>query len=153
MMVVCNIQYYWYDEWGKKVKCMVLQYVDFVMSFVQKLVMDEDVFFIKYGREFFSFFEFLVRKICRYLFYVLVYIYWVYFKEMLVLELYGYLNIFYVYFIFFVWEFNLLDFKEIVIMDDFIEVLCSGVGGVYSGGSGDGVGSGGLGVQNYVKER
>ena len=43
-------QYYWYDERGKKVKCTAPQYVDFVMSSVQKLVTDEDVFPTKYGR-------------------------------------------------------------------------------------------------------
>lgn len=42
-------QYYWYDERGKKVKCTAPQYVDFVMSSVQKLVTDEDVFPTKYG--------------------------------------------------------------------------------------------------------
>lgn len=43
-------QYYWYDERGKKVKCTAPQYVDFVMSSVQKLVTDEDIFPTKYGR-------------------------------------------------------------------------------------------------------
>lgn len=43
-------QYYWHDERGKKVKCTAPQYVDFVMSSVQKLVTDEDVFPTKYGR-------------------------------------------------------------------------------------------------------
>lgn len=43
-------QYYWYDERGKKVKCTAPQYVDFVMSSVQKLVTDEDVFPTRYGR-------------------------------------------------------------------------------------------------------
>ncbi|XP_042113590.1 MOB kinase activator 2 isoform X4 [Peromyscus maniculatus bairdii] len=47
-MAVCNTQYYWYDERGKKVKCTAPQYVDFVMSSVQKLVTDEDVFPTKY---------------------------------------------------------------------------------------------------------
>lgn len=51
-MAVCNTQYYWYDERGKKVKCTAPQYVDFVMSSVQKLVTDEDVFPTKYGMSF-----------------------------------------------------------------------------------------------------
>ena len=41
--------YYWYDERGKKTKCTAPQYVDFVMSLVQKLVTDEDIFPTKYG--------------------------------------------------------------------------------------------------------
>ncbi|XP_030667379.1 MOB kinase activator 2 isoform X1 [Nomascus leucogenys] len=152
-MAVCNTQYYWYDERGKKVKCTAPQYVDFVMSSVQKLVTDEDVFPTKYGREFPSSFESLVRKICRHLFHVLAHIYWAHFKETLALELHGHLNTLYVHFILFAREFNLLDPKETAIMDDLTEVLCSGAGGVHSGGSGDGAGSGGPGAQNHVKER
>ena len=41
--------YYWYDERGKKTKCTAPQYVDFVMSLVQKLVTDDDIFPTKYG--------------------------------------------------------------------------------------------------------
>lgn len=105
------------------------------------------------GREFPSSFESLVRKICRHLFHVLAHIYWAHFKETLALELHGHLNTLYVHFILFAREFNLLDPKETAIMDDLTEVLCSGAGGVHSGGSGDGAGSGGPGAQNHVKER
>uniref|UniRef100_A0A8D0Q1K8 MOB kinase activator 2 n=1 Tax=Sus scrofa TaxID=9823 RepID=A0A8D0Q1K8_PIG len=122
----CNLQYYWYDERGKKVKCTAPQYVDFVMSSVQKLVTDEDVFPTKYGREFPSSFESLVKKICKYLFHVLAHIYSSHFKETLALELHGHLNTLYVHFILFAREFNLLDPKETAVMDDLTEVLCSG---------------------------
>ncbi|XP_017898767.1 PREDICTED: MOB kinase activator 2 isoform X1 [Capra hircus] len=144
-MAVCNTQYYWYDERGKKVKCTAPQYVDFVMSSVQKLVTDEDVFPTKYGREFPSSFEALVRKICRYLFHVLAHIYSAHFKETLALELHGHLNTLYVHFILFAREFNLLDPKETAVMDDLTEALCGG-------GGGDGPG-GAAGAQNHVKER
>ncbi|XP_040320208.1 MOB kinase activator 2, partial [Herpailurus yagouaroundi] len=136
-MAVCNTQYYWYDERGKKVKCTAPQYVDFVMSSVQKLVTDEDVFPTKYGREFPSSFESLVKKICKYLFHVLAHIYWSHFKETLALELHGHLNTLYVHFILFAREFNLLDPKDTAVMDDLTEVLCSG-----GGGSGGGPGGG-----------
>uniref|UniRef100_A0A671FKZ9 MOB kinase activator 2 n=1 Tax=Rhinolophus ferrumequinum TaxID=59479 RepID=A0A671FKZ9_RHIFE len=147
-MAVCNTQYYWYDERGKKVKCTAPQYVDFVMSSVQKLVTDEDVFPTKYGREFPSSFESLVKKICRYLFHVLAHIYSSHFKETLALELHGHLNTLYVHFILFAREFNLLDPKETAIMDDLTEVLCSG-----GGPGGGGASGGGTGAQNHVKER
>ncbi|XP_019656146.1 MOB kinase activator 2 isoform X1 [Ailuropoda melanoleuca] len=150
-MAVCNTQYYWYDERGKKVKCTAPQYVDFVMSSVQKLVTDEDVFPTKYGREFPSSFESLVKKICKYLFHVLAHIYWSHFKETLALELHGHLNTLYVHFILFAREFNLLDPKETAVMDDLTEVLCSGGG--RGGGGGDGAGGGGAGAQNHGKER
>uniref|UniRef100_F6VTF8 MOB kinase activator 2 n=1 Tax=Equus caballus TaxID=9796 RepID=F6VTF8_HORSE len=120
-MAVCNTQYYWHDERGKKVKCTAPQYVDFVMSSVQKLVTDEDVFPTKYGREFPSSFESLVKKICKYLFHVLAHIYSSHFKETLALELHGHLNTLYVHFILFAREFNLLDPKETAVMDDLTE--------------------------------
>ncbi|XP_032495926.1 MOB kinase activator 2 isoform X1 [Phocoena sinus] len=153
-MAVCNTQYYWYDERGKKVKCTAPQYVDFVMSSVQKLVTDEDVFPTKYGREFPSSFESLVKKICKYLFHVLAHIYSSHFKETLALELHGHLNTLYVHFILFAREFNLLDPKETAVMDDLTEVLCGGGGGGGGGGRGGGDGAGGAaGAQNHVKER
>ncbi|POI23732.1 hypothetical protein CIB84_012520, partial [Bambusicola thoracicus] len=114
-------QYYWYDERGKKIKCTAPQYVDFVMSSVQKLVTDEDVFPTKYGKEFPNSFESLVKKICKYLFHVLAHIYSSHFKETLALELHGHLNTLYTHFILFIREFNLVDLKETTIMDDLTE--------------------------------
>uniref|UniRef100_A0A0F7Z5J1 MOB kinase activator 2 n=1 Tax=Micrurus fulvius TaxID=8637 RepID=A0A0F7Z5J1_MICFL len=160
-MAVCNTQYYWYDERGKKIKCTAPQYVDFVMSSVQKLVTDEDVFPTKYGKEFPNSFESLVKKICKYLFHVLAHIYSSHFKETLALELHGHLNTLYVHFILFIREFNLVDPKETTIMDDLTEILCSSSGSSSSNGSGNGSGGGGGSssssssavAQNHVKER
>ncbi|XP_049637252.1 MOB kinase activator 2-like [Suncus etruscus] len=135
-MAVCN-QYHWYDERGRKVKCTALQYVDFVMSSVQKLLTDEDVFPTKYGHEFPSSFESLVKRICRYLFHVFAHIYSEHFQETLALELYVHLNTLYVHFILFACEFHLLDLKENAVMDDLTEVLCGGASGTH----------------NHVKER
>ncbi|KAG8504303.1 MOB kinase activator 2 [Galemys pyrenaicus] len=144
-MAVGNTQYYWYDERGKKVKCTAPQYVDFVMSSVQKLVTDEDVFPTKYGREFPSSFEALVKRICRHLFHVLAHIYSAHFKETLALELHPHLNTLYVHFILFAREFSLLDPKETAVMDDLTQALCRGGAGAGTGG--------GAGAQNHVKER
>ncbi|XP_075784312.1 MOB kinase activator 2 isoform X1 [Pelodiscus sinensis] len=149
-MAVCNTQYYWYDERGKKIKCTAPQYVDFVMSSVQKLVTDEDVFPTKYGKEFPNSFESLVKKICKYLFHVLAHIYSSHFKETLALELHGHLNTLYIHFILFIREFNLVDPKETTIMDDLTEILCSSSG---SGSSSNGSGNSSAGAQNHVKER
>ncbi|KAJ8249102.1 hypothetical protein GJAV_G00231190 [Gymnothorax javanicus] len=125
MTAACNTIYFWYDERGKKTKCTAPQYVDFVMSLVQKLVTDEDIFPTKYGKEFPNSFESLVKKICRYLFHVLAHIYWAHFKETVVLDLQGHLNTLYTHFIVFVREFNLVDPKETAIMDDLSEALCT----------------------------
>lgn len=124
-MTACNTIYYWYDERGKKTKCTAPQYVDFVMSFVQKVVTNDEIFPTKYGKEFPNSFESLIKKICRYLFHVLAHIYWAHFKETVALELQGHLNTLYTHFIVFVREFNLVDSKETCIMDDLSEVLCT----------------------------
>ncbi|XP_045146378.1 MOB kinase activator 2 isoform X2 [Echinops telfairi] len=141
----CWQHYYWYDERGKKVKCTAPQYVDFVMSSVQKLVTDEDVFPTKYGREFPPSFEALVKKICRYLFHVLAHIYSSHFKETLALELQAHLNTLYAHFILFVREFNLLDPKETAVLDDLTGLLCSGAGAAGTGAA--------AAAHNHVKER
>ncbi|CAH2326327.1 MOB kinase activator 2 isoform X1 [Pelobates cultripes] len=144
-MAACNTQYYWYDERGKKIKCTAPQYIDFVMSSVQKLVTDEDIFPTKYGKEFPSSFESLVKKICRYLFHVLAHIYSAHFKEIAALELHGHLNTLLIHFLLFVREFSLLDPKETAILDDLSEILFSEDSREAAGATG--------GAQNHVKER
>ncbi|KAG9272796.1 MOB kinase activator 2b isoform X1 [Astyanax mexicanus] len=125
VMSACNTTYFWYDEKGKKTKCTAPQYVDFVMSSVQKLVTDEDIFPTKYGKEFPNAFDSLVKKICRYLFHVLAHIYWSHYKETVAMDLHGHLNTLYTHFIVFIREFNLMDPKETSIMDDLTEALCT----------------------------
>ncbi|XP_035274811.1 MOB kinase activator 2a isoform X1 [Anguilla anguilla] len=122
-MTACSTIYYWYDERGKKTKCTAPQYVDFVMSMVQKLVTDEEIFPTKYGKEFPNSFESLVKKVCRYLFHVLAHIYWAHFGQTVALDLQGHLNTLYTHFMVFVREFNLVDPKETAIMDDLSEAL------------------------------
>ncbi|XP_043915608.1 MOB kinase activator 2 isoform X2 [Protopterus annectens] len=137
MTAPCSTQYYWYDERGKKMKCTAPQYVDYVMSSVQKLVTDEEVFPTKYGKSFPNSFESLVKRVCKHLFHVLAHLYCAHFKETVALELHGHLNTLYIHFILFVREFNLIDPKDTSIMDDLTEVLCSSSAG----------------AQNHVKER
>ena len=46
----CRI-YLWYDDKGKKTKLPAPQYIDMVMTMVQKQVFDESVFPTKYGKK------------------------------------------------------------------------------------------------------
>lgn len=41
--------YLWFDEKGKKTKVAAPQYIDYVMTFIQKTVSDETIFPTKYG--------------------------------------------------------------------------------------------------------
>lgn len=45
-----NRTYLWFDEKGKKVKVAAPQYVDYVMTFIQKTINDESVFPTKSGK-------------------------------------------------------------------------------------------------------
>lgn len=42
--------YLWFDEKGKKTRVPAPQYIDYVMTFIQKTVSDEAIFPTKYGK-------------------------------------------------------------------------------------------------------
>ena len=42
-------QYHWVDDKGKKTKLSAPQYIDYVMTFVQKTINDETIFPTKHG--------------------------------------------------------------------------------------------------------
>jgi hypothetical protein len=42
--------YLWFDEKGKKTKVAAPQYIDYVMTFIQKTITDENIFPTKYGK-------------------------------------------------------------------------------------------------------
>lgn len=47
---MCNFRtYLWFDEKGKKTKVAAPQYIDYVMTFIQKTISDENIFPTKYG--------------------------------------------------------------------------------------------------------
>jgi len=61
--VLCFSQYSWVDEKGKKSKCPAPQYVDYVMTFTQNTIHDENVFPTKYGDVLIVFMNFMHSKI------------------------------------------------------------------------------------------
>ena len=73
--------YLWLDEKGKKNKLSAPQYVDYVMTYVQKVVNDESTFPTKHGNEFPANFDQVLRKIQKLLFHVVAHIYHSHFKE------------------------------------------------------------------------
>ena len=73
--------YMWVDEKGKKSKLSAPQYVDYVMTYVQKVVNDETVFPTKHGNEFPANFETVLKKVQKLLFHVVAHIYHSHFKE------------------------------------------------------------------------
>ena len=75
--------YMWLDDKGKKSKLSAPQYVDYVMTYVQKVVNDETVFPTKHGNEFPANFETVLKKVQKLLFHVVAHIYHSHFKEVI----------------------------------------------------------------------
>ncbi|XP_006815758.1 MOB kinase activator 2-like [Saccoglossus kowalevskii] len=115
--------YTWVDEKGKKSKCTAAQYVDYVMTSLQKYISDENVFPTKYDVVFPADFESIIQRIFRMLFHVMAHIYHAHFEHMVLLDNEADLHCLFTHFIYFSREFNLLDSKETVILDDLIELL------------------------------
>ena len=71
----------WVDDKGKKSKISAPQYVDYVMTYVQKVVNDESVFPTKHGNEFPANFDIVLKKVQKLLFHVVAHIYHSHFRE------------------------------------------------------------------------
>jgi len=108
--------YMWVDEKGKKSKLSAPQYVDYVMTYVQKTVNDETLFPTKHGHEFPSNFDQILRRIQKLLFHVVAHIYHSHFREIVLLGLHAHLNSIFAHII----EFNLC---HRVLEDKEVEVL------------------------------
>jgi len=123
-------QYYWLDEKGKKTKTPAACYVDFVMTFVHKLITDESVFPTKYGNTFPPNFLSLVKRAWRYLFHVIAHIYAAHFAQLFSLQLHPHLHTLFVHFSVFNKEFGLVEEEETRVLDDLLDLLLSeGMGG------------------------
>lgn len=116
--------YSWIDEKGKKTRVSAPQYVDYVMTYCQKTINDENVFPTKHGNEFPATFESqYIRKMVRLLFHVLAHVYHSHFKEIVLLQLHAHLNALFAHFVGFSVRFNLLEEKELEVMSDLVEAL------------------------------
>ncbi|KAJ8986069.1 hypothetical protein NQ317_003363 [Molorchus minor] len=110
--------YLWFDEKGKKTKVAAPQYIDYVMTFIQKTISDETIFPTKYANEFPSSFESIVRKIVRLLFHVVAHLYAAHFKEVVMLGLHAHLNLTFVHLTALHHRFSLIEPKETEILRD-----------------------------------
>ncbi|XP_013091681.1 MOB kinase activator 2-like isoform X3 [Biomphalaria glabrata] len=107
-----NVQYFWYDEKGKKSKNTAPQYIDYVMTHIQKLINDENVFPTKFGHPFPPDLVDVVKRIHKYLFHVLAHIYHAHYKLLRQLGLHGHLNSLFTHFMVFASKFDLVQDKE-----------------------------------------
>ncbi|CAG0892858.1 unnamed protein product [Darwinula stevensoni] len=116
-------QYLWQDEKGKKVKLPAPQYIDYVTTFIQRTLNDDSVFPTKYGQEFPSSFESMVRKILRLLYHVIAHLYHSHFKELVLLHVHSHLNTVFVHLTVFNDTFHLIDEKETDVLEDLVVAL------------------------------
>ena len=129
-------QYLWVDEKGKKSRLSAPQYIDYIMTYVQKTINDEGTFPTKHGKliifsvklqlqnlnfhflgnDFPTTFDTHIRKIHRLLFHVLAHIYHSHFKEIVLLQLHAHLNAVFVHFVEFNLRFHTVDEKELEVI-------------------------------------
>jgi hypothetical protein len=117
MNAPCNSQFHWLDEKGKKYKYSASQYIDTCLTHISKIIIDESLFPTKIGVAFPPNFEQLVKRINKHLFQILAHMYHSHYKELLHLKLNTYINSIYFHLYLFNKSFNLLDDKELEIMD------------------------------------
>lgn len=116
-------QYMWMDDKGKKSRLSSPQYVDYVMTFVQKTANDEAIFPTKHGHDFPPNFDQIIRKIHRLLFHVIAHIYHAHFREVVLLGLHAHLNSLFAHLIEFNIHYHTIDDKETEVLQDLIHAL------------------------------
>lgn len=113
-----NKLYMWTDERGKRSKVPAPQYIDYVMTYMQKTLNDESIFPTKQDKDFPTSFDVYARKVYRLLFHVLAHIYHMHFNEIVILDLHKHLNCIFAHLILFNQQFNLIDSKELDTLND-----------------------------------
>lgn len=116
-------EYLWSDGPKKNVKVSAPQYIDFVMSWVQTLVDDQNIFPTRAGVEFPKDFSNIVKSICKKLLRVFAHMYHSHFDKILCLQGEGHFNTLFIHFYCFVQEFGLVDKKEFIPLNDLIAEL------------------------------
>jgi len=119
----CQRLYFWTDEKGKKIKTTAPQYVDYVMTYIQKTLNDEPVFPSKPVNDFPTDFEAVVRRIFRLLFHVLAHVYHNHFREVMLLTLHAHLNCIFAHFTLFNERFKLIEERETEVLHDLVVAL------------------------------
>jgi len=113
-----NVKYQWIDDKNRKCKCSAPQYIDYVMSYSHSCIYNETIFPTKYGNVFPNSFEATVRKIHRLLLHVVAHIYQVHTVHIEALKLMDCLNTVSYHFMLFSKHFQLIDEREMDILDD-----------------------------------
>jgi len=118
-------EYLWADgvKVKKPIKVSAPEYVDLLMSWVETQLNDEHIFPLQLGTPFPKNFQAIVRVIFKRLFRVYAHIYHSHFQKIVGLGAEAHLNTCFKHFIYFVYEFKLIDPKELQPLKDLIDSL------------------------------
>ncbi|PVU86153.1 hypothetical protein BB559_006633 [Furculomyces boomerangus] len=115
-------EFYWSDTQRKAIKLPATQYVDYVLSQIQTIIMDEKIFPTRAGYPFQKDFRLTLRTIFLELFRVIAHIYWNHYDVIVNLRLESHINSTFIHFIYFTSEYDLIDKKDLSSMEDFINL-------------------------------
>eukprot|EP01094_Clydonella_sp_ATCC50884_P018678 TRINITY_DN3497_c0_g1_i2.p1 TRINITY_DN3497_c0_g1~~TRINITY_DN3497_c0_g1_i2.p1 ORF type:complete len:212 (-),score=89.31 TRINITY_DN3497_c0_g1_i2:744-1379(-) len=120
-------EYHWADgEMIKKaIRVSAPEYVEYLMSWVQKNLDDERVFPARIGAPFPSNFFRLVKQMFRRMFRVYAHMYHHHYEQIVALGLDAHLNTSLQHFMYFVKEFRLMEEKELAPLGELIASLCA----------------------------
>ncbi|KAI0667764.1 Mob1/phocein [Trametes maxima] len=108
-----NLNYTWINQDRKSVQLPAPTYVDYVMTWVQNLLDDENVFPTKSGRDFSQSFPSTVKHVYRQLLRVFAHLYHAHYQQILHLRSEGHFNSLFAHFLAFGKEYELLEAKDI----------------------------------------
>lgn len=119
-----QFEYLWADDKIKKpIKVSAPEYVDLLMSWVESQLNDETLFPLQLGTPFPKNFQNVVKVIFKRLFRVYAHIYHEHFSKIIGLGAEAHLNTCFKHFIYFVYEFKLIETKELAPLKDLIDSL------------------------------
>lgn len=113
-----NMNYQWVDDKSKKNKCSAPQYVEYVMTSIQRTITDETLFPTKYGQPFPQTFDNIIRKLFRLLFHVIAHIYAAHFQHVAQFGMHTHLNTLFLHLMSFDKFFKMVDDKETDILTE-----------------------------------
>ncbi|KAI3380971.1 hypothetical protein SNEBB_010343 [Seison nebaliae] len=120
-----KFEYQWADgnTIKKPIKCSAPQYIDYLMTWIQQQLDNEEIFPCRIGTPFKKNFLVTVKRILKRLFRVYAHVYLQHFDKIKLLEEDAHLNTSFKHFIYFVGEFQLIEKKEMEPMQMIIDAL------------------------------
>ena len=120
-----KFEYLWADgaTVKKPIKCSAPKYIDYLMTWVQDQLDDETLFPSRIGVPFPKNFIVIAKQILKRLFRVYAHIYHNHFQQVVTLGEEAHLNTSFKHFIYFIQEFNLVDKRELLPLQELIDKL------------------------------